>query len=285
MIVMKFGGKSLRDSARTWGAGTIVQERVVDVGGIVVSAHGDTTDRLVRLAHDARLEHVNDIEGFHRDLLRGLGLTDGVLEPEFERLEEILARRSEEWSVPCERLHAILSFGERAAARLFAAHLTQRGLPARPLLTDEGGVVTEDADPAGEGARPLDESVLRLRDLLRERAELPIVTGFIGRDRAGRSTILGRHGSDETAVLVACALGAAEVQIWTDVDGIMTRDPRSAGPARLLERLSFEEARLLLGDAGAPLHPRALRRAEAAAIPLRVLNSSRPSGSGTVIAG
>ena len=106
--------------------------------------------------------------------------------------------------------------------------------------------------------------------------------GFIGRTEAGATTTLGRNGSDYSAAIVGAAIGADEVQIWTDVDGLLTCDPRLVPGARVIDRLSFDEA-AELAQFGAKLHPRTLEPAVEANIPVRVLNTHNPSSPGTLI--
>jgi aspartate kinase len=117
---------------------------------------------------------------------------------------------------------------------------------------------------------------------LLERNRIPVMGGFIGRTEAGATTTLGRNGSDYSAAIVGAALGADEVQIWTDVDGLLTCDPRLVPGARVIDLLSFEEA-AELAQFGAKLHPRTLEPAVAANIPVRVLNTHNPSSPGTLI--
>jgi aspartate kinase len=115
-----------------------------------------------------------------------------------------------------------------------------------------------------------------------ERNRVPVMGGFIGRSRGGATTTLGRNGSDYSAAIVAAAVGADEVQIWTDVDGLLTCDPRLVPDARVIDRLSFEEAAELAWF-GAKLHPRTLEPAVEASIPVRILNTHNPSSPGTLI--
>src|SRR5207248_11637165 len=115
-----------------------------------------------------------------------------------------------------------------------------------------------------------------------ERNRIPVMGGFIGRTPAGATTTLGRNGSDYSAAIVAAAIGAEEVQIWTDVDGLLTCDPRLVPGARVIDRLTFDEAAELAWF-GAKLHPRTLEPAVEANIPVRVLNTHNPSSPGTLI--
>jgi aspartate kinase len=115
-----------------------------------------------------------------------------------------------------------------------------------------------------------------------ERGHIPVMGGFIGRTPAGATTTLGRNGSDYSAAIVAAAVGAQEVQIWTDVDGLLTCDPRLVPGAHVIDHISFDEA-AELAQFGAKLHPRTLEPAMTANIPVRVLNTHNPASPGTVI--
>ncbi|HEX2061145.1 MAG TPA: aspartate kinase, partial [Thermoanaerobaculia bacterium] len=158
-----------------------------------------------------------------------------------------------------------------------------RTLPGEPV-DPELVIVTDDtfcgASPRMEKTRVAARAVLTP---LLERNLIPVIGGFVGRSEVdGATTTLGRNGSDYSAAIIANAIGAAEVQIWTDVDGLLTCDPRLVPGARVIERLSFDEA-AELAQFGAKLHPKTLEPAVAANIPVRVLNTHNPSSPGTLI--
>jgi aspartate kinase len=179
----------------------------------------------------------------------------------------------------------VLAFGELLAASIVAAVFRDRGLPA--CRVDAREVMRTDE---AYGAAEVDLATLRER--CRERVgprvadgELPVLEGFIGATGSGQTTTLGRGGSDTSAALLGLALDAEEIQIWTDVDGLMSADPRIVPGARTLERVSFREAAELAAHGARVLHPAAVAPAVRRQIPVRVLNSLRPGGAGTLIVG
>ena len=169
--------------------------------------------------------------------------------------------------------------GERLSADVAAA-FSKAGIAARAVDAADAGLLTD--DQFGEAA-PLPEADALLRRSLAGSGPLAVVTGFIGRTRGGDLTTLGRNGSDFTATIVGAALGAEEVEIWSDVDGIMTADPRLVPDAKPLEILSFAEACELAYYGGKVLHPHTLVPAMRKGIPVRALNTFRPEHPGTRI--
>jgi aspartate kinase len=153
-------------------------------------------------------------------------------------------------------------------------------MPARAIPAWDLGLVT---DSAYGSARPQEECYSRIRKSLQKVKELPVVTGFIAKDRDGNITTLGRSGSDFTASLVGAAIGAREIQIWTDVDGVMSADPRIVPEARSLPRLSFNEMSELAYYGARVIHPSTMVPAVRNRIPVRVLNTNSPNHPGTVI--
>jgi aspartokinase/homoserine dehydrogenase 1 len=178
----------------------------------------------------------------------------------------------------------ISSFGERLSAPLVAAALSARGVPA-VSIDARRMLVTDDRHGAAACDRKRsDPRVRRLLGPLLRRGVLPVVTGFIARSARGETTTLGRSGSDTTAALLGAALSAREVVIWTDVDGVLSADPRIVRGARLLPRLSYREAAEMTYFGAKVLHFPAVIPAIAAGIPLVIRNSFRPEGKGTTIA-
>jgi aspartate kinase len=148
-------------------------------------------------------------------------------------------------------------------------------------MADEAGLVT---DSRFTRASPLPEAYDRLRASIGKVAGVPVVTGFLGRDREGNVTTLGRSGSDFTATILGRALSAEEVQIWKDVDGVLTADPRIVPHARPVERMTYAEASELAYYGAKVIHPATIQPAVDAGIPVRILNTFRPGAPGTLIA-
>jgi aspartate kinase len=259
---------------------------------VVVSALSGVTDLLVRFAREpgARGDLARGLEDRHRTLAREIGVAESVIEPVLEAFRTEIrgwdgpaAPRSpgEDAAIDRRALDRLLSFGERLAAALFAAELERRGVPARAVDAGEVGMIT---DENFGGALPLPEAYAALNAALAGRPPVPVVTGFIGRTRSGETTTLGRGGSDFSASILGAALGAEEIQIWTDTSGMMSSDPRIVPEARAVARLSFAEAAELAYFGAKVLHPRTILPAVERGIPVRVLNTRRPEDPGSLIA-
>jgi aspartate kinase len=173
----------------------------------------------------------------------------------------------------------LLSFGERCSTRVVAAYFNQQGIRAQAVDAFEVGLRT---DSNFGRARPLSDEG-RIAESMSAIEGIPIVTGFLGRDADGNITTLGRNGSDFSAALFGNALDASEIQIWTDVDGVMTADPRLVEGARQIPIMSFGEASELAYYGGKVLHPATILPAMEKSIPVRVLNTNNPDNTGTVI--
>jgi aspartate kinase len=175
---------------------------------------------------------------------------------------------------------AIASYGERMSAKVVAAHMTAAGVPAVAMMAWEAGLTT---DARFGGARPLAGSDAAIRRAIAAAPAIPVVTGYIGRTEKGEVTTLGRGGSDYSAAIFGAALDAEEIQIWTDVDGVLTTDPKIVRSARILEELSFEEASELAYFGAKVIHPATMLPAVEKNIPIRVLNTFNPAAPGTKI--
>jgi aspartate kinase len=284
VIVLKFGGTSVGSPAAFRNAVAQVARAAKRDPVVVVSALNGVTDQLVRFTREptARQDIASQLAIRHRTLAQDVGVESTVLEPWLERLGGG-APRGAAASAPLDRRAAddVLASGERMSAALFAAGLCGAGLPARAVDAGEAGLVTDDRFGA---AHPLPESEALLRARLAARPPIPVVTGFIGRTLQGETTTLGRGGSDYSAALMGAALGAEEIQIWTDTSGLMSADPRIVPEARWVPRLSFAEAAELAYFGAKVLHPKTILPAVERGIPVRVLNTQRPDDPGSLIA-
>jgi len=295
---MKFGGSSLANASKIKNAARIV-ERFSNGNKLVVvaSAMDDVTDRLVETGELAQKGEFSKakiilarLQGLHaktgrsvsargsvKELVNRIGELSLELEKAVEGISHLreLTPRSQDY---------LLSFGERYSTPILAAAIKSTGLKARPFTGAEAGITTD--ENFGE-AKPLAEvSFHQIRQFLQpclSRNEIPVVTGFVGATVDGSITTLGRGGSDYTASLLGAALAADEIWIWTDVDGLMTADPRFVKNARVLSNVSFGEALELSYFGAKMMHPRALQPAAQQAIPVRIKNSSKSSKEGTLI--
>jgi aspartokinase/homoserine dehydrogenase 1 len=296
--VMKFGGTSVGDASCIERAARIVADGAKENAVVaVVSAMSGVTNRLVEAAKRAgggdreagselivelRKQHVAalaaivshegdraDITGVMNEILaEGQRLLDGTA-----LLRELTARA----------LDAISSLGERLCAPIFAGAVAQLGVKSRAIPATEL-IVTDTfhggAEPRMDLTRACCEKTLR--PLLNDSC-IPVVTGFIGATAEGVLTTLGRGGSDYSATILGAALGADEVIIWTDVDGVLTADPRLVTDARTIPEISYREAAELAYFGAKVLHPKTLRTVMPAGIPVWIRNSFAPARPGTRI--
>jgi len=287
MIVMKFGGTSVGIPEHFAVATRLVVARVERGPVVVVSALAGITNLLVEFCRSTvgRPELAQQVEARHLEFARRVEVPPAVLEPLLRawQLEAAPWLASHKVVSGADR-DRVLSFGERLSVELFAAGLRALGMDAVAVLAGDAGLVTDERFGA---AQPLPESpALLARQLARpsaQRGPLPVVTGFLGRTADGRITTLGRGGSDYSAALIGAALGADEIQIWTDTSGMLSADPRIVPEARPVARLSFAEASELAYFGARVLHPKTLLPAMDRAIPVRVLNTTRPYDPGSLI--
>jgi len=296
MIVMKFGGSSLESAEAVRRVVGIVAARAERRPLIVVSALGKTTDQLLAIAEAAVTGHsqaaailLSELRDHTSRMAAELASDDahddlaGLLDENFEELASLIKGLEVLGELTPRSVGAVSSFGERIASRVFAEALRAAGLDAAHVDAREV-VVTDDRHTE---AQPLAEPTnRRANELLRpliEKERIPVLGGFIASNEKGVTTTLGRGGSDLSASLLGAALDAEEVQIWTDVDGVLTADPSIVADAHRLRVLSFAEASELAYFGARVLHPATMAPALEKNIPVKVLNSRRPEIEGTRI--
>lgn len=282
VIVMKFGGTSVGDARSIERVVRIVRDQLSRRPLVVVSAHAGVTDALLEVARQAPLGRADTqpIAALHRRILRDLGLPAELLDPLLGDLQDLARGLRLVGTLSPKAQDQLLSFGERCSARTVAGALAAAGVPATAVDAFAAGLRT---DGAFGRARPLPDDG-RIRTHLAQVAGVPVVTGFIGADEAGNITTLGRNGSDFTAALFGAAVGAEEIQIWKDVDGVRTADPRLVPAALPIPDMTFDEACELASFGSKVLHPAAMVPAMQNGIPLRVRNTLDPASPGTTIA-
>ncbi len=288
MIVMKFGGTSVGSAEQIRRVGKIVSERLDRDPVVVVSAVGGVTDRLwnvAKLAVDPAQRRAADrqrqeIVAAHRAILEELDLDRETLNPLFDEFAELVRGITLIREVTMRTHDYLVSFGERFSCRIVSAHLAASGVPSRFIDAFDAGLITDSRFGA---ARPLADVDERIRTALAVGDGVPVITGYIGKNERGEITTLGRGGSDFSASIFGAALDAEEIQIWTDVDGVMTCDPRVDDRATYLRKLSFAEASELAFYGAKVIHPATMIPAIRKSIPIRVLNTNRPEFEGTLI--
>ena len=295
MLVMKFGGSSLASGEALVRVAGLVDKQVSRRPVVVVSAIGRTTDDLVasaKLAREGRLQEARRrVSMIRQALCEAVGsvLADKLrLERELDRLvddvERLLIALSTAESQECAAAtDAILSHGEQFSSLVMTWLLQQSGLDAVHVDACEVLVTDERFMQAAPLYGPTNERLSDVVTPLSAAERIAVLGGFIGRTRDGRPSTLGRGGSDLSASVVGAGIGADEIQIWTDVDGIMTADPAMVSDAKRLPLLSFTEASELAYFGGRVLHPSTVWPAVDRNIPVRVLNSRKSDGQGTLI--
>jgi aspartate kinase len=292
MIVTKFGGTSVADASAIGRLIGVVRSRLTDRPLVVVSALAGVTDGLLGLGEivhrgeagglDAAIAAVVERHAEAASALPGAASAMPAIADAAATLRQELSAAFGRLLRPAE-LDALAGRGELWSSRLVAAALAGAGLDAtwvdiRPLM------VTDDRFGRAMPCTPV--MTARARECLRpllEAGRVPVTQGFIGATAEGSPTTLGRGGSDFTASLLGAALEADRVEIWTDVNGLMTADPRIVPSARTLRAASYEEAAELATFGARVLHPATAQPLVRAGIPIVVLNSSRPDDPGTRI--
>lgn len=297
MVVQKFGGTSVADADAIRRLISIVRTaRLRDGSGpaVVVSAMSKITDTLLSIAAlagdgqvDEALTRVDMVRDRHHAAARELASGDrGLLasiDLELENLNAVVRALAVLREVSPRTLDVIAAMGELLSSRLVAAALAADGVPA--VWVDARAAIITDDDHTRAIPLPA-ETDRALRDLVQTaiaNGQVPVLGGFVGSTRDGHTTTLGRGGSDYSGALVGAGIGADEIQIWTDVDGMLTADPRVIAQPRLVPQLSFDEAAELAYFGAKVLHPSTILPAVERNIPVRILNSKKPEGSGTTI--
>lgn len=285
-MVMKFGGTSVGSAERIRNLTDIVRSRLKKKPVVVVSTLSGVTDALIDLANESlrgngAKEKFELIRERHCAVMRKLGLDTGIISRELERLKSLSNSIKLLEELTPKTLDSVMSFGERMSSRMIAAYMSSAGIKSRAYDAYDLGMITDSnfgrADVLPEAYPMIRKSILGIRDAT------PVVTGFIGKDRSGRITTLGRGGSDYTASIIGSAVGAELIEIWTDVNGIMTADPKIVKGAKSIDTISYEEASELAFLGAKVLHPNTITPAISKRIPVRILNTFNPSHAGTTV--
>lgn len=285
MIVMKFGGTSVGNASRIREVVGIVRSQLSNGPIVVVSALGGITDSLIEMGKQAAAGKdvsamLEQIIKRHYDTIAELGLDRKIIKPEVEQLGKLVGDIFMLGELSPRNLDRLMSFGERMSARIVAGCMRSSGLDGQAYDSYDIGMITTsnfgDAD-----ITPY--TYQRIRKALSGKAGIPVITGFLGKSKEGEITTLGRGGSDYTASIVGAAVGAKEIQIWTDVNGIMTADPKIVKSARSIDEVSYKEATELAMLGAKVLHPKTILPAVENNIPVRILNTFNPAHRGTLV--
>jgi len=293
-IAHKFGGTSLADADAYRAVTTIIEGSGPIRQAVVVSAAAGMTDGLIELVGRAGRRDASADElvetlrarqvGLVEELLGPSGPTDHIaaIDKDFADIRDVLRASSVMGTALDNAIGAVAGFGEVWSARLLAATLRDHGVAARMLDAREVLVVSPaETTPVVDW----EASQANLDEWLSEDdSDVVVITGFIAADGTGAPTTLGRNGSDYSASIFSSLLGAEELIIWTDVDGVMSADPRLVPQAQVLDELSYDEAMELAYFGAKVIHPATMTPAIRSGIPVTIRNTFNPSAPGTRLA-
>jgi len=285
MIVMKFGGTSLANAERISNVYEIVKTRLHKNPIVVVSAVSGVTDLLINVAKEASKginpnEKTEEIINLHKKIIKKLNLNEEILIDDFIRLHDTLNGIYLLNELSLRSIDLISSFGEIFSSKIIAGYFNSKCLSSKQYAGWDAGILTNDNFTNSE---ILEETYEIIKNKLNEFNEVPIVTGFIAKNKDGEITTLGRGGSDYTAAIIGAALDADEIEIWTDVDGIKTADPRIIRNTKQWDKVTFNEASEMAYFGAKILHPKTIKPAINKNIPVRILNTYNPINSGTLV--
>ena len=296
MIIMKFGGTSGATAERILEVVQLVKERLPLRPVVVVSALARITDMLIRgaqlaLERDPENEAVvEEVKSRHREVVADLLPAGPIRLGLFAHITSVVNELRALYTgvhylgeLTPRTLDAISGMGERLCCEIVAAAMQHRGLSGQPV--DGRSLIVTDED-FGRANPLFEETAERVREVLLpmvQQGVVPVISGFIGATRKGVATTLGRGGSDYSAATIGATLPVEAIQIWTDVDGMMTVDPKVVPGARVLKEVSFEEAAELAYFGAKVLHPATIKPAVERGIPVGILNTLNPTAGGTLI--
>jgi aspartate kinase len=299
MVVQKFGGTSVADPEAIRRLIHIVRSAQSRDGRgpvVVVSAMSRVTDALLAIASTAgagrsgeALPQVDALRERHASAVKALvsGPAQAPLlahlAGQFDQLADIVRALAVLREVSPRTLDVVAAMGELLSSRIVAAALTEAGVPA-DWVDARCAIVTDAEHTRANPLGPETDAALRKTVMpVLEAGRVAVLGGFVGATADGHTSTLGRGGSDYSGALVGAGIGAREIQIWTDVDGMLSADPRVIARPRLIEQLSFAEAAELAYFGAKVLHPSTILPAVERNIPVRILNSWKPDGGGTII--
>ena len=296
-VVMKFGGTSMAGAERIRQVAAIVSNGQSARTVVVVSAMSGVTDALLdacrkaaagdddgaRMAIDAvEARHVNTVVQLAAETALDTQALSAEIRKECDKLRTVLMSVAVLREISPRGLDRVAAAGELMSSQILAALLPVSGTPAR-WIDPRLALVTSDAFGAAIPLPAYEETVTREVAPALDGGAVAVTGGFVGATTEGITTTLGRGGSDYSAALFGAALGARQIQIWTDVDGMLTADPRIVPDAQPLETLSFDEASELAYFGAKVLHPSTILPAISRGIAVRILNTMRPTGPGSLI--
>ena len=297
---MKFGGTSVATGKKIRHVANLIANNKSEDCGVVavVSALEGITNQLIQAADEAKKGNREYIQKFKQEILERHFTTakeaienkqleddtEQVVKARIDNLEQVLTGIVFVGELSPKSKDTVISFGERLSAPIVSGALKDLGLESEHFTGGEAGIVTD--SNFGEAWLLMNFTKFQLKknlEPLLKKGSVPVLTGFIAATQDEETTTLGRGGSDYTATIVGAALDADEVWIWTDVNGLMTADPKIVPEAKTIHELSFQEATELTIFGAKAMHPRALEPARKEGIPVRIRNVFSPNNLGTLI--
>lgn len=297
MIVMKFGGTSTQDASAMASVARIIQSKLSERPVVVISAIAQATNLLERagvLASEGKADEaigvLQDLFNRHDAIVSTLILDkqrqrdlNEILSNSFRELQDLVKGVTILRELTPRTLDAFYCYGELLSSRLVACALQEIGVDAVWIDTKDFMVTDENFTRAVPLMDIVEQRLPAIMLPLVQRGKVPVTQGFIGISLNGRRTTMGRESSDYSAAVIGAALNVNDIQIWTDVDGILTADPRIVPFPKKISELSFEEALELSYFGAKVLHPNTMMPAIEKNIPVYIYNSRNPQGSGTLI--
>ena len=284
---MKFGGSSVANADRIKHVASIIKAYRDQRPVVVLSAMGDTTDYLLEAADMAvkGTVDIKNVRDLHYETVDILNLDKQPVDELLGELNQLLTGISMLRELTKKTRDYLVSFGERLSVRIMAMYLEREGVPANFFDAWDIGMVSDSNFMAAELLDEVWDNIPKALNAYKEGISnaIPIVTGFIAKDKNGNITTLGRGGSDLSATMIGSAMGAVEIQTWKDVDGIMTTDPRICSDAKPVSEVTYEEAQELAMFGAQVLHPRSMIPCRKTGTPVRVKNSYNITSPGSII--
>lgn len=283
MIVMKYGGSSIKDATMFKQVASIVKKQLDQEPIVILSAIKGTTDSLIAAMDESINQKYDSYElivSNHSQILKDLELNEDIVTSELDELKETLEVISRTKEKSKKLVDYVSFFGERMSVKILAAYLNKIEIKSESFISGEIGLIT---DSNFGCASILKSSFEKMNEEISKIKGVPIITGFGGKDEQGEFTTFARGGSDYVAALFGAAVDAKEIQIWTDVNGIMTCDPRIVKDAKTIPVLTFNEASELAYFGAKVLHPKTIWPAIKKNIPVLVLNTYEPEHPGSKI--
>jgi len=297
---MKFGGSSVANGKKIRHVANLIADNSSSECAVVavVSALEGITNQLIHAAEEAKKGKHEHVRKFKQEILERHLVTakdaiknsqieeeaEQTLRERIDELEQVLTGIGYVGELTPKSRDTVIAFGEKLSAPIVSGALKDLGRKSVHLTGGEAGIVTD--NNFGEAGLLMNFTKFQveknLEPLLKSET-IPVITGFIASTQNGETTTLGRGGSDYTATIIGAALEADEVWIWTDVDGLMTADPKIVQEAKTINELSFQEATELTIFGAKAMHPRALEPAKKEGIPVRIRNVFSPNNPGTLI--